>query len=228
MGSLLGSCAFINTYKPETTYSSIDHNKRYSFGNQPKIIKWNISRFAQSLLPIIHQNKEKSIQLAQSVINDFDDLWNKKYYGMMLNKIGIKHNEKMLYSLVDELLDFMQRFNKDYNNTFWSLSQDNFLKNTLMHNSAFILWYKKWQKNLNRLSSVKEAKDLMKKNNPIIIPRNHLVEEALEEAGNGNINSFQKLLHIISNPYQQQDNLDKFMKPPKASFEENFQTYCGT
>ena len=68
----------------------------------------------------------------------------------------------------------------------------------------------------------------MKKNNPIIIPRNHLVEEALEEAGNGNINSFQKLLHIISNHYQQQDNLDKFMKPPKASFEENFQTYCGT
>ena len=97
-----------------------------------------------------------------------------------------------------------------------------------MNDSAFILWYKKWQKNLNRLSSMKEAKDLMKKNNPIIIPRNHLVEEALEEAGNGNINSFQKLLHIISNPYQQQDNLDKFMKPPKASFEENFQTYCGT
>ena len=134
----------------------------------------------------------------------------------------------MLYPLIDELLDFMQRFNKDYNNTFWSLSQDNVLKNTSMNDSAFIAWQKKWKKNLNRLSSMKEAEDLMKKNNPIIIPRNHLVEEALEEAGNGNINSFQKLLHIISNPYQQQDNLDKFMKPPKASFEENFQTYCGT
>ena len=146
----------------------------------------------------------------------------------MLNKIGIKHNDKMLYPLIDELLHFMQRFNKDYNNTFWSLSQDNFLKNTLMNDSAFILWHKKWQKNINRLSSMKEAKDLMKKHNPIIIPRNHLVEEALEEAGNGNINSFQKLLHITSNPYQQQDNLDKFMKPPKVSFEENFQTYCGT
>ena len=223
-----GPCAFINTYKLETTYSSIDHNKRYSFGNQPKIIKWNISRFAETLLPIIHQDKEKSLQLAQSVIDNFDDLWNKKYYEMMLNKIGIKHSNKMLYPLIDELLHFMQRFNKDYNNTFLSFSQDNFLKNTLMNDSAFILWYKKWQKNLNRLSSMKEAKDLMKKNNPIIIPRNHLVEEALEEAGNGNINSFQKLLHIISNPYQQQDNLDKFMKPPKASFEENFQTYCGT
>ena len=146
----------------------------------------------------------------------------------MLNKIGIKHNNKTLYPLVDELLHFMQRFNQDYNNTFWSLSQDDFAKNTLMNNSTFILWYKKWQKNLNRLSSMKEAKDLMKKNNPIIIARNHLVEEALEEAGNGNINSFQKLVNIISNPYQKQDDFNKFMKPPEASFEENFQTYCGT
>jgi len=223
-----GPCAFINIYKPETTYSSIDHKKRYSFGNQPKIIKWNISRFAETLLPIIHKNKEKSLQLAQSVIDNFDDLWNKKYYGMMLNKIGIKHNEKILYPLVDELLDIMEKFNKDYNNTFWSLSQDDFSKNTLMNDSAFILWYKKWQNILNRFSNMKEAQDLMKKNNPIIIPRNHLVEEALEKAVNGNINSFQKLLHIISNPYQKQDDLGKFMKPPGASFEQNFQTYCGT
>ena len=84
------------------------------------------------------------------------------------------------------------------------------------------------EKNLNKFSNMKKAQDLMKKNNPIIIPRNHLVEDAIEEAGNGNINSFQKLLHIISNPYNQQDNLEKYMKPPEASFEENFQTYCGT
>ena len=223
-----GPCAFINTYKTETSYSSIDHNKRYSFGNQPKIIKWNILRFAETLLPIIHQNKEKSIQLAQSVIDNFDDLWHTKYYGMMLNKIGIKHNDMMLYPLVDELLDFMQRFNKDYNNTFWSLSQDDLSQNRLMNESEFILWYKKWIEKLNRFSSIKEAQDLMKKNNPIIIPRNHLVEEALEEADNGNINSFQKLLHIISNPYQNQDDLSEFMKAPGSKFEQNFQTYCGT
>ena len=75
---------------------------------------------------------------------------------------------------------------------------------------------------------MKEAKDLMQKNNPTIIPRNHLVEEALEDASMGNMHSFEQLLHITSTPYQQQDNLDKFMKPPEASFEENFQTYCGT
>ena len=223
-----GPCAFLNTYNPETTYSSIDHNKRYSFGNQPKIIKWNISRFAETLLPIIDQDEEKSLKLAQSVIDKFDDLWNTKYYGMMLNKIGIKHNDKMLYPLVDELLHFMQKFHKDYNNTFCSLSQDDFSKNRLMNNSAFILWHKKWLDNLNKFTSIKEAQYLMKKNNPIIIPRNHLVEEALEEAGNGNINSFEKLLHIISNPYQKGNDVGKFMEPPGASFEQNYQTYCGT
>ena len=123
-----GPCAFINIFNPDTTYSSIDHKKRYSFRNQPIIIKWNISRFAETLLPIIHQNKDKSIQLAQSVIDDFDDLWNKKYYGMMLNKIGIKHNNIIFFPLIDELLNFMQKHNKDYNNTFWSLSKNDFLK----------------------------------------------------------------------------------------------------
>jgi len=223
-----GPCAFINTYHPETAYSSIDHNKRYSFGNQPQIIKWNIARFAETLLPILHPNKEKSLQFAQSVFDDFDDLWNEKYYGMMLNKIGIKHNDKIFYPLVDDLLQLMQRFNKDYNNTFWLLSQDDFLKNTLINNSDFTIWYKKWKKHLNRFSNMNEAKDLMQKNNPIIIPRNHLVEEALEDASMGNMHSFEQLLHIISHPYQQQDNSDKFMKPPEASYEENFQTYCGT
>ncbi len=223
-----GPCAFLNTFNPETTYSSIDHNKRYSFGNQPKIIKWNISRFAETLLPIIDPNEEKSLKLAQSVIDEFDDLWNTKYYGMMLNKIGIKHNDKMLYPLVDELLHFMQKFHKDYNNTFWSLSQDDLSKNRIMNNSVFIPWHKKWLNNLNKFTSMKEAQYLMKKNNPIIIPRNHLVEEALEEAGNGNINSFEKLLHIISDPYQNRNDVGKFMEPPGASFEQNYQTYCGT
>ena len=223
-----GPCAFLNTLNPETTYSSIDHNKRYSFGNQPKIIKWNISRFAETLLPIIDPNEEKSLKLAQSVIDEFDDLWNTKYYGMMLNKIGIKHNDKMLYPLVDELLHFMQKFHKDYNNTFWSLSQDDLSKNRIMNNSVFIPWHKKWLYNLNKLTSMKEAQYLMQKNNPIIIPRNHLVEEALEEAGNGNINSFEKLLHIISDPYQNRNDVGEFMEPPGTSFEQNYQTYCGT
>ena len=153
-----GPCAFLNTYNPETTYSSIDYNKRYAFGNQPKIIKWNISRFAESLLPIIHHDKKKSLQLAQSIIDQFDKLWKKKYYSIMLKKIGIKSNDKMLYPLVDELLDFMKRNNKEYNNTFYSLSKEDCYKNGLMNDSEFRRWKKKWQDNIDEISSINQAK----------------------------------------------------------------------
>ncbi len=223
-----GPCAFINTYKPETTYSSIDHNKRYAFGNQPKIIKWNILRFAESLLPIIHSNKEKSFQLAQSTIEKFDEIWEEKYYSMMLKKIGFNNNDKKLYPLVDELLNHMNRINMDYTNTFLSLSQTQTNKNILTNDSGFKLWEKKWRYYLKNISNIYEVKRIMKKNNPLVIPRNHIVEQAIEKAVNGSLSSFQKLLEIISMPYQYQDGIDKFMKPPESNFEEKFQTYCET
>ena len=223
-----GPCAFINTYHPDTVYSSIDHNGRYAFGNQPKIIKWNISRFAEALLSIIHHDKEKSLQLAQATIDQFDEIWKMKYYGMMLNKIGIDNNDESLYLLVDELLDCMKNLNMDYTNTFWSLSHDNIPEDSLINGSDFKPWLKKWQDYIDMSSGMKQAKHMMKKHNPAIIPRNHLVEQALEEMVNGNPNLFKRLLSIISMPYQYQDGLDEFMKPPESKFESNYQTYCGT
>ena len=223
-----GPCAFINTYHPDTVYSSIDHNGRYAFGNQPKIIKWNISRFAEAILSIIHHDEKKSLELAQASIDQFDEIWKIKYYGMMLNKIGIDNNDKSLYTLVDELLDCMKKLNMDYTNTFWSLSNGNIPEDALINCSDFKTWLKKWQDYIDMSSSMKQAKHMMKKHNPAIIPRNHLVEQALEEMVNGNPNSFQRLLSIISMPYQYQDGLDEFMNPPKLKFERNYQTYCGT
>ena len=223
-----GPCAFINTYHPETVYSSIDHNGRYAFGNQPKIIKWNISRFAEALLSIIHHDKEKSLQLAQATIDQFDEIWKMKYYGMMLNKIGIDNNDESLYTLVDELLDCMKKLHMDYTNTFWSLSHDNIPEDGQINSSDFKPWLKKWQDYIDMSSNMKQAKHMMKKYNPAIIPRNHLVEQALEDVVNGNPNSFQRLLKIISMPYQYQQGLDEFMKPPGSKFERNYQTYCGT
>ena len=223
-----GPCAFINTYHPETVYSSIDHNGRYAFGNQPKIIKWNISRFAEALLSIIHHDKEKSLQLAQATIDQFDEIWKMKYYGMMLNKIGIDNNDESIYTLVDELLDCMKKLHMDYTNTFWSLSHDNIPEDGQINSSDFKPWLKKWQDYIDMSSNMKQAKHMMKKYNPAIIPRNHLVEQALEDVVNGNPNSFQRLLKIISMPYQYQQGLDEFMKPPGSKFERNYQTYCGT
>ena len=223
-----GPCAFMNNYNPETVYSSIDYNGRYAFANQPKIIKWNILRFAESLLPIIHHNKDKSIQLAESVINKFDEIWEKKYYSMMLKKIGIKNHNKSLYPLIDELLLLMKKLKMDYTNTFYFLSKNNFNESQISSNSNFIKWQKKWIKTVKKTNYFKESKCLMKKYNPVFIARNHLVDEAINEAVNGDITLINKLLEILSAPYQYQDNLKKFMKPSSANFEECFQTYCGT
>ena len=223
-----GPCAFINAYNPEKTYSSIDHNGRYSFGNQSKILKWNILRFAEALLPIIHHNKEKSIHLAETIINKFDKFWEEKYYEMMLKKIGFHCNDIMLYPLIDELLQIMKNLKLDYTNTFYLLCKDNLNINQISCSPNFVQWQKKWRTNILKKKTLKEAKELMKKQNPVFIARNHLVDEAIKNAVNGNIEPYNKLLEILSKPYQYRNGLDKFLRPPTQKFEECFQTYCGT
>ena len=223
-----GPCAFLNTYNPDTVYSSIDYNGRYAFGNQPKIIKWNILKFAEALLPIIHYNKDIAIQLAQSVIDNFDKVWEKKYYSMMLKKIGLDIHDKNLYPLIDELLLLMKKLKMDYTNTFYFLSQNNFNNNQISSNNDFIKWKKKWNNSVRKTNSMKEARHLMKKYNPVFIARNHLVDEAIKKAVNGDMTSINKLLEVLSTPYKYQKRLNGFMKPPAANFEECFQTYCGT
>ena len=223
-----GPCAFINTYNPETVYSSIDFNRRYAFGNQSTIIKWNIFRFAEALLPIIHKNKNQSIQLAQSVINKFDKIWKKKYYSMMLKKLGFKNHNTNLYPLVDELLFLMKKLKMDYTNTFYFLSQNNFDENQINNNADFMKWEKNWKISVKKNNTLIEAKKLMRKNNPVFIARNHLVDEAIKQAVSGDMQYINKLLKILSTPYQHKYNSEKFMKPSPPNFEKCFQTFCGT
>ena len=223
-----GPCAFINSYNPSKVYSSIDHNGRYAFGNQPKVIKWNICRFAESLVPIINENKKIAIELAQSVIDKFDSIWKKKYYSMMLNKIGIFENKKSLHSLIDELLSIMENNNMDFTNTFWYLSQQKISKTQFNSNSNFVLWQKKWNNYIKKMSCLKESKQIMKKNNPIIIPRNHVVNEVIEKAMNGNTDSLNKLLKALTKPYQKQEGIYEYTTPTNSHDDACFQTYCGT
>jgi uncharacterized protein YdiU (UPF0061 family) len=223
-----GPCAFMNTYHPDTVFSSIDTQGRYAFGNQPKIIKWNIVRFAETLLPIIHHDKDKSLQLAQSAVDEFEEMWNEKYYVRMLNKIGIESKDPKLYSLVDELLDLMIKLKMDYTNTFWDLSQEISLEDSLKNRSDFKPWLEKWRYAIDNSCGMHEAKELMKMHNPVYIPRNHMIEQALEEAVNGNMSLFKKLLGIVSNPYQYRNAMDMYMEPSDSDFERSYQTFCGT
>ena len=223
-----GPCAFINAYNPEKVFSSIDVHSRYSFGNQPKIIKWNILRLAESLIPIIHKDKDKSIELAQAVVDNFDDNWKTKYYEMMLKKIGFNKNEKTLYRLVDELLMLMKKFKMDYTNTFYFLNDDTSIKNKICYSKDFLEWKKKWENTIKKRGNIAEAKKLMKENNPFIIPRNHIIENVIEKAVDGDLKQLKEFLKIYSKPYNFKDGLEKYMTPSSIKFEESYQTFCGT
>ncbi len=223
-----GPCAFMNTYHPDTVFSSIDHKGRYAFDNQPKIIKWNIAKFAETLLPIIHPDKEQALRLAQTAIDAFDKLWNEKYYDTMLNKIGIQSNNPQLYPLVDDLLQVMKRLQMDYTNTFLALPQEISIEDNPINRTDFNPWLEKWKEAIDNSHGMQQAKHLMNRNNPAFIARNHLVEQALDEAAKGNLNLYERLLGVLSQPYQYQNNLDEFMKPSNSDFEMSYQTFCGT
>lgn len=223
-----GPCAFMNVYHPATVFSSIDQNGRYAFGNQPKIIQWNIIRFAETLLPIIHKDHEQSIVLAQNTIDEFNGIWTEKYYEMMLNKIGIENHNPELYPLVDELLSLMQIHKLDYTNTFLALSKEVPLDNNPFNSTEFESWLKNWNEVIVNSNGFERAKQLMKSNNPVFIPRNHLVEAALDEAATGNTILFERLLNVVSKPYDYQANNHEYTKPSDFDFENKFQTFCGT
>lgn len=222
-----GPCAFMNTYDPNTVYSSIDRHGRYAFGNQPTVLKWNISRFAESLLPLIHSDSAKSVKLAQSVINEFDEIWNTQYYAMMLNKIGFESTHNNLNFLIEDLLDIMKNHKMDYTNTFRSLAS-NKIGEDFINISDFKKWYDLWKENIEQYTCFSDAKQLMRKTNPLVIARNNSIEQALENAENDNYKLFNSLLAILSTPFDYDNELASILKAPSDDFEKNYQTFCGT
>jgi uncharacterized protein YdiU (UPF0061 family) len=223
-----GPCAFMNTYHPQTVFSSIDRNARYAFGNQPHIIKWDLMRFAEALLPVIHKDKEVAVELAQASIQKFDALWNTTYYGKMLQKLGFSQNDRRLYPLVDEFLGVLQKNKMDYTNSFMALADEIKAEDKLHENDGFSEWYSKWKKAIDKHTTLEEAIALMKKTNPVLIPRNHLVEQALDEAVKGNMLPFETLLKKLATPYDYTQKESEFMHSPKLQFDKNYQTFCGT
>lgn len=222
-----GPCAFMNTYHPETVFSSIDHQGRYSYENQGKIIKWNLARLAEALIPQVHENKDIAIKLLLEEFEEFDRLWNKRYYEVMLKKIGLENQLENTF-LWDELLQIMEKHEMDFTNTFLYLTHNITINDIFSNNEAFKNWEENWKKTIDNSTGIEKAKTLMQESNPVVIPRNLLVEKALDHAENGNMDLFNLLLKIISNPYQYQENYKDFFKPPDIEEDKSFQTYCGT
>ena len=221
-----GPCAFMDQYDPKTVFSSIDKFGRYAFSNQPPITKWNLARFAECLIPLIDKDEDTAIKIATELIDNFQNIYEEKWLNMMRDKLGLFGDDKNDQILINKLLDWMKNNNADYTNTFCHLMGVE-LDDEIYKNDDFKDWYNEWQKRLKLNNSSDKHLELMKKNNPLVIPRNHKVEEALTDADKGNLETMNKFLKVLSNPYSIQENIIEFQKPAPIS-DVKYQTFCGT
>ena len=224
-----GPCAFMDNYDQGTVFSSIDTQGRYAYGNQPYMAAWDLARLAESLIPILHEDEEEALKIAQDEISKFSVQYENLWFLGMKKKLGLFSNEEQDQSLIEQLLKMMEKFKADYTNTFRSLTLNTIENTALFESPEFKEWYKLWQSRLERQEESKEnAYEMMKNNNPSIIPRNHRVEEALEAAvTNGDYSIMEKLLEALANPYAYSTDQEDYCAPP-APTNRPYRTFCGT
>jgi len=198
-----GPCAFMDTYDPKTVFSSIDKFGRYSFSNQPPITKWNLTRFAECLIPLINKNEDKAIKIATETIDNFQNIYEEKWLNMMRNKLGLFGEDKNDKKLINHLLNWMEINKADYTNTFCYLMNIKIDNIEIYNDPNFINWTKNWQKRVSFNNSKDLSVKLMRKSNPVVLPRNHKVEEALAAANENNIEVINKLLSVLSKAYEE-------------------------
>jgi len=224
-----GPCAFMDAYDPNTVFSSIDHNGRYGYGRQPQIAQWNLARFAETLLPLIHEDPKQAVLMANEVISGFSDTFRHHWLEGMRAKLGLFSQEADDSALVEDLLDCMHRYGADFTNTFRDLSSGSLPEASLFRAPDFNQWFARWQARLKRQpDSWETSRRLMNTHNPAVIPRNHRVEEALEAAvDHADFRIMEKLLGFLSQPYQDPPEQAGYHLPAPPSAQP-YRTFCGT
>jgi len=232
-----GPCAFMDFYHPKTVYSSIDHQGRYAYGNQPRIAQWNLSVFAQSLLPLLGADEEASINEAQAAIDRFPRLYKRAYETGLRAKLGLACELTCDVELAEDLLVIMSRNKADYTLTFRRLcdaragnsDSDEEIRKLFYDQDDFDSWAIRWRKRLaEETVSDNERQRAMRLVNPSFIPRNHLVEEALQAAAmNRDYAPFEKLMSVLAAPYEDQPGNVSYTQPPRPD-QVVHATFCGT
>ena len=222
-----GPCAFMDTYDPQTVFSSIDKMGRYAYCNQPIITKWNLARLAECLIPLIDTNQNKSIELATDIINSFEKKYEEKWMEMMRHKLGLSVLDEKDKFLILDLLTWMHQHKADYTNTFCYLMDEKIQNDKIYTDYHFKIWKKRWQERLKKEKNIQDKSiELMKKNNPIVIPRNHKIEEVLNAAQEDDLKPYLRLLEILKKPYSSREDLKDYQTLSNSN--EKYKTFCGT
>lgn len=230
-----GPCAFMDEYNPATVYSSIDEMGRYAYANQPRIALWNLTRFAETLLPLIDSDEKTAIDIAQSALGAFTDIFNDAYQGGLRKKIGLFTTQPDDDALVQDLLAIMTANQADFTNTFRRLGtaaanpeDDGNVRAEFTDPAAFDGWAAQWRQRLSR-EAVEGATRARAMNavNPAFIPRNHRIEATIQAALNDDFAPFEDLVAVLAKPYEDQPQMADYANPPMPD-ERVLRTFCGT
>lgn len=224
-----GPCAFMDVYHPDTVFSSIDEAGRYSYRNQPVMAAWNLARFSETLLPLLDDNVEAAVRIAEKEVGQFATLYHRYWLKEMRRKLGLFHEKDEDGELVDELLQIMYQCHADYTNTFRRLTMEEDMEGELADSDKFRGWFVRWQKRraLQR-ETWEESGELMKKSNPTVIPRNERVEEAIAEAvSEGDYSMLKSFVHVLQNPFDYKKR-NRYYETVSGKCGSGYKTFCGT
>jgi uncharacterized protein YdiU (UPF0061 family) len=228
-----GPCAFMEAFDPATVFSSIDHGGRYAYGNQPPVAQWNLARLAETLLPLFDAEPDTALAAADAVLQSFPERYHGHWRQGMRAKLGMAGAQGGDGTLIDDLLALLQAQSVDFTSFFRALSSSvrgdaEPARSQFEEPFAFDAWSERWRARLSSHASDPHAiAEAMDRVNPIYIPRNHRVEEALAAATAGDLGPFRRLLAVVAQPFDERPGLERYAAPAPPSFGA-YRTFCGT
>jgi uncharacterized protein YdiU (UPF0061 family) len=223
-----GPCAFMNAYRPDTVFSSIDTQGRYAYANQPRIAQWNLAVLAGALLPLMPEPEEKAVQRLEGLLEAFPSRYLERWLGMMGRKMGLSEWRSEDRAIVDGLLRWMAEAGADWTRTFLAIGSATPGLELFGDGQGEPEWYLAWRDRVEaQPGGMSAARHVMSLQNPAFIPRNHLVEKALEEAVGGDLGTFTNLLARLSRPYEKMAEDDLQATVP-VGYDGVYRTFCGT
>jgi uncharacterized protein YdiU (UPF0061 family) len=227
-----GPCAFMDRFSVGTVFSSIDANGRYAYGRQPQIMHWNMARFAEALLPAIHAVDPADVERAKQLVDAIPERFRAEWHARMRAKLGLEGVADDDGTLIDALFDRLEEHRIDFTSFFRALAmllrgEGGALEGLLPASDAMAPWIAEWWERIEGGGSPLGRADAMDRENPLYIPRNHLVEAALGAAEDGDLAPWSELLEVVRNPYARRPEWSLFEAPAPAEFGP-YKTFCGT
>ena len=222
-----GPCAFMDKYDPKSVFSSIDHNGRYAYLNQPAILVWNLAKLAETLIPLIDENEEKSVKQLTEVLQLVMPSYQEYFYKEFGKKLGIRNIDDKNIKIIDNYLKILHSESIDFTLSFRNLAKivNKSMKvedSVFRESKIFEKWFKAWKKEIN----VGDIFHKMNLKNPCYIPRNHLIEDALRHANNEDMAEINLMNKLLESPFKEKDGYEKYTMP--STSDERYVTYCGT